>query len=170
MILSTYSAVKTRQSSTKIGQGVVLPNEHNDLYEMQFLFKWRDMNLLAGIFSIINKMFNGASCMNGYNKINVQLFHPEEMRAQQYIRTLSPPPINLRTSGSSPVRPSQASFINHGCSATDVPCPFTTFAISQYQNQTLSSSIYKPWLKTALHYPLMCVAAASPSARHSRPS
>ncbi len=42
------------------------------------------------------------------------------MRAQQYIRTLFRPHL-LRTSGSSPVRPSQALFINHGCSGTTSP-------------------------------------------------
>ncbi|XDV31530.1 hypothetical protein PO909_002521 [Leuciscus waleckii] len=46
---------KTKLNNTRSGH--ILPNEHHDLYEMQFLFKWCDLDLLNRVFSIINKMF-----------------------------------------------------------------------------------------------------------------
>ncbi len=53
--------------------------------------------------------------------------------------------------------PPQASFINPWLQAATTSPPLTN--LHKVSDQTLSSSIYKPWLKTALHYPLMCVAA-----------
>ncbi len=82
---------KDKTKLNKNRSGVVLPNEHNDLYEMQFLFKWRDLDLLAGIFSIINKMFKWCELHDGYNKIKVQLFHPERcVRSSTYARYSAP--------------------------------------------------------------------------------
>ncbi len=82
---------KDKTKLNKNRPGVVLPNEHNDLYEMQFLFKWRDLDLLAGIFSIINKMFKWCELHDGYNKIKVQLFHPERcVRSSTYARYSAP--------------------------------------------------------------------------------
>ncbi|XDV42225.1 hypothetical protein PO909_010932 [Leuciscus waleckii] len=46
---------KTKLNNTRMGP--ILPKEHQDLYEMQFLFKWCDLDLLSSVFSIINKMF-----------------------------------------------------------------------------------------------------------------
>ncbi len=49
------------------------------------------MDLLAGIFSIINKMFKWCELHDGYNKINVQLFHPERcVRSSTYARYSAP--------------------------------------------------------------------------------
>lgn len=72
---------------------LVEKEEHDKLYEMQFLFTWRDLDLLSGFFSAINKMFNWCNIHDGYKKIKVALFHPERCpRSDMY--ELPAPPIH----------------------------------------------------------------------------
>lgn len=86
---------KTKLNNTRFGR--ILPNEHHDLYEMQFLFKWCDLDLLNRLFSTINKMFKWCDMHDGYNKIKVQLFHPERC-ARSSTYSLPSPPIHYNHS------------------------------------------------------------------------
>jgi hypothetical protein len=80
---------KTKLNSTR--SGVIDPNEHHDLYELQFLFNWCDLDLLSSVFSAINKLFKWCDMHDGYNKIKVQLFNPERCaRSSSFTRPSTP--------------------------------------------------------------------------------
>lgn len=81
------------KDNTKLREPLVgvLRDEHYSLYEMQFLFKWRDLRGMENIFSTINKMFKWCDMHDGYCKVKVQLFHPEKCSRGQYSVGPSPP-------------------------------------------------------------------------------
>nr|DAC81404.1 TPA_asm: hypothetical protein [Pimephales minnow adintovirus] len=80
---------KTKLSNMK--SGVIDPNEHHDLYDLQFMFNWRDLDLLNSVFSHIDKMFKWCDMLDGYNKVKVQLFHPERCpRSSSFTRPSAP--------------------------------------------------------------------------------
>ena len=80
---------KTKLNNKRSGR--IQPNEHHDLYEMQFLFDWCDLNLLNMFFSIINKMFKWCDMHDEYSKIKVQLFHPQTCPRSSIWSRPSPP-------------------------------------------------------------------------------
>lgn len=57
-------------------------DEHNNHYDLQFIFQWRDVRVLGDIFAHIDKMFRWCKMRDQYNSVRVKLFDPRGSMAE----------------------------------------------------------------------------------------
>ena len=58
-------------------QWPICEKDHLKLYDLKFMFQWKDLPVMAKIFSKVDQLFHWTHAYERYTNIKVKLFHPE---------------------------------------------------------------------------------------------
>ena len=69
----------------------ICEKDHLELYDLKFMFQWKDLAVLENIFSKINQLFQWTNAYERYANIKVKLFHPEWAVPERRGSYITPP-------------------------------------------------------------------------------